>query len=246
MDWTSWGKPAMAVDGASPVIFLPGWGCSGRMLSLCAPARAWWSVTGQLAPSSLLAELEAFVRGRLWPRVILVGWSMGARPALEFASRHPGKIEALILLSVRREWPAPEVAAIRRQLLLDPAAFLKEFYRKCFLGRKEAWRRFVAEVQEVEVRERHLSALKAGLALLQTPLEPAIDALRQSGFPLEKVWLLHGASDIIAPCRQRLQLAGTRQLILKHEGHALFLAPSVRGLTFLAQVPCPENRTNDK
>ena len=234
VEWTLWGMPEMAVADTLPVIFLPGWGCSGRMLSLCAPAGPWWSMAGQIDPGTLLADLEELLDRQGWPRVILVGWSMGARLALEFASLHPDRIEALTLLAIRRSWPESEIAAIRRELLVDPDVFLRGFYRKCFLGRKEAWRQFVNRYQGLELHEADLSALEAGLFLLQTPLAQVLEQLRQSGFPAARIWLLHGENDIIAPCSERLLLDGARQVILQNEGHALFLAPSVRGLTFLS------------
>ncbi|MEJ2689077.1 MAG: alpha/beta hydrolase [Deltaproteobacteria bacterium] len=218
MNWTSWGEPEMAAPGALPVVFLPGWGCSGRMLSLCQPERTWWSVADQIDPSSFFTELDAFLSSKGWPRIILVGWSLGARLALEFASRHPGRIDTLVLLSLRRQWPAPEIAAIREELLIDPAAFLEGFYRKCFLGHKKAWRQFVDRQMESELSNIDLQVLKAGLALLQTPLAPVIEPLRQSDIPLARVWLLHGENDIIAPFPERMLLAGARHFAFKQPG----------------------------
>ena len=205
------------------------------MLSLCAAGRPWWSTVGLIDPSALFIDLELLCRSKGWKRVILVGWSMGARLALEFASRHPRMVETLILLAIRKNWPQHEIAAIRRELLADPAAFLRSFYRKCLLGRKEALRHFINQYQERELLHVDLDILEAGLSLLQEPLPPVIDRLGLSGFPPAKIWLVHGENDIIAPCPERLLLDGATQLILKNEGHSLFLMPSVRDFSFLAQ-----------
>ena len=233
MDWLFHGNLDHRDIRSSPVVFLPGWGFGGRILQMANPPPSWWSPAEPLCPEGAGKEVDALLEARQWGKIILVGWSMGARLAMEYAVRRPAAIDALVLLSLRRHWPEEELAAIRSALAADPAGFMSDFYRKCFLGDRQAWRQFAASELEGCLREIHTVRLKAGLDCLAKPLGPLVDQLEKIGLPPERLWLLHGEKDIIAPFEDRCLLRGGRHMALKNRGHALFLAPEVRTLSIL-------------
>jgi len=235
MDWLPYGNSGLSPDHARPVVFLPGWGFDGRLLSLVDSAHPWWGPAAAPHPAKLAAELDALLQARQWGKIVLVGWSLGARLALEYTVRRPEVIGALVLLSLRANWPQEELAAIRAGLAADPVAFMSDFYRKCFLGYREAWQQFVALQLEDRLRKIDLAMLEAGLARLAQPLAPLIERVGKAALPPVQPWLVHGKKDIIAPFGERCWMDGGRQLELANGGHALFLAPEVRTLSFLPQ-----------
>jgi len=201
---------------AEPIVFLPGWGFSGGVFALYPGQEPWIAPGAPLDMWDALSCLGNFLKSRGAMRVRLVGWSMGAHLALDFAGRFPEKVAALSLLAMRSAWPAEEIEAIRAGLAADPHVFLRDFYRKCFLGYRDAYRRFVAEQQDGLLAALDLSRLGQGLDYLAAWQLPAEG-------PHCPVTLWQGRKDIIAPPAERAIISGARHRILEHAGHALFL-----------------------
>ncbi|MFU8818294.1 MAG: alpha/beta fold hydrolase [Desulfurivibrio sp.] len=203
----------------SPLIFLPGWGFDRRVLGLrddfICPGPA-----GLLDPPAFLAEFPAWLDRQGIAECAIVGWSLGGRCALELARHYPQRVTVLHLLAVRAFWPAAELDAIRRELARQPADFLRSFYRKCFLGYRESYRRFQRELEEEYLDQaiRNPEVLERGLALLAAPLAPP-EAIPASC----RIHSHHGRRDLIAPPEQRLLWPGAECRLLEHGGHALFL-----------------------
>lgn len=209
------------------MVFLPGWGFDGRIISLLPEAPRLFAPTGFLLPAALAGVLLDFLDERGIASVHLAGWSMGASLALIFALEHPGRIASLTLLSLRRAWPAEEVSAMRREFEKDLDAALRSFYRRSFLGAREAFDRFSAGLQETYLQEALAAPghLREGLDFLEgfdaaALLVRAPDAWRELA---GKTLLCHGGRDRIAPFADLPELPGARRNILPREGHALFL-----------------------
>lgn len=211
--------PTNESRSSAPLVFLPGWAFDGRVLQLRrdldCPAPP-----GLLDPPALLADFGTWLDRQKIERCQLLGWSMGGLCALEIARRYPDRVAALHLLAVRAAWPDEELAAIRRELAGRPEDFLRSFYRKCFLGYRESYRRFKQEL-EADYLAQALQApelLLRGLDFLAVPasgeLPPAVAG---------RVYCLHGRRDLIAPPAQRLLVAGADCRLLEQGGHALFL-----------------------
>jgi malonyl-CoA O-methyltransferase len=199
-----------------PTIFLPGWGFDGRICELMEPPPAWFYPLTPIDPTSLINELLAFLETRKLRQAVLIGWSMGANLALDFAREHPDRVSTLILIAMRRHWPSAEIEAIRRELLEEPTTFLAAFYRKCFLGHKEGYKRFKARFPSPAHPDIDIKILTRGLDYLQqTSCQPA---------PGVQTRLLHGADDIIVPLAQRARLPEASMEIVAHTGHMPFLA----------------------
>ena len=200
----------------SLVLFLPGWGFSGQVLELAEQPYPWTRPAAPLDPATALPEILAFLSEHHRETIRLVGWSLGAFLAYDFACAFPEKVTSLTLLGMRASWPVSEIEAIRQGLAADPQAFLRDFYRKSLLGYKKESRRFVAEQQEALMASLDMQVLGRGL-----------DYLAQWRLPVQvppcPVFCWHGRRDIIAPVAEQAKISGARTAIIEHGGHALFL-----------------------
>jgi len=118
--YTEWGAPA-----APAVIFLHGitghartWDDEARLLAgryraIALDQRGHGdsdpAPDGDYSDAALLGDLEAFVDGLGLARVSLVALSLGGRVAINFAGRHPGRMERLVVIDI-----GPEIAAAGR------------------------------------------------------------------------------------------------------------------------------------
>lgn len=201
-----------------PLIFLPGWGFDGRVVGLSPSPIDCLVPTDFLDPASLVEDLLAFLDREGLDKIRLAGWSMGAHLALDFARSHPERVDSLFLFSMREKWPESEIAAIRQDLEADSAAFLKSFYRKCFVGDRAGYAGFCEKLQESYLRELDLELLHRGLDYLgawQADLAVGV----------ADVHLWHGSRDIIAPVDEMANVPGATVEIFEKEGHSLFLSP---------------------
>ncbi|MCX5864938.1 MAG: alpha/beta hydrolase [Deltaproteobacteria bacterium] len=199
-----------------PVLFLPGWGFSGQVLELADKQCSWASPSASLDPATALSEIFAFLSQYHLETIHLVGWSLGAFLAFDCACAFPEKVTGLTLMGMRASWPSSEIEAIRQGLATDPQAFLRDFYRKSFLGYKKESRRFVAEQQEALLESLDMQVLGRGLDYLAQWRLPA-------QVPQCPVSCWHGRRDIIAPMAEQAMIPGARTTIIEHGGHALFL-----------------------
>jgi malonyl-CoA O-methyltransferase len=205
-------------SAAIPVIFLPGWGFDGRVLQL-AETRGidWLSPDRPLDPATFQEEFAAALAEQNIDRFVLVGWSMGAYLALDFTRLHPEQVSALYLLAMRQSWPAHEIAVIRHDLRKAPQDFLAAFYRKCFLGHREAYRMFGATLESAYLHDVDLALLERGLSYLA-------DVEGCQPPPELKIFQMHGCKDVIAPLAERACLEGVPTQAFAHVGHPVFLA----------------------
>lgn len=168
-----------------------------------------------MKPQTLTDDLLAFLDQReIKGRIDLVGWSMGANLALDFARAYPAKVSALYLLSMRQQWPPAEIEAIRAELVANPRDFLISFYRKCFLGYKQEYSRFMEELQDQYLQNIDIEVLLDGLDYLKRyEIMPA---------PGCETHCIHGRKDIVAPVHEMAHVPGAISTILEHAGHAVF------------------------
>lgn len=204
-------------------LFLPGWGFTGRVLLLAEQPLPWVFPEFVLDADSLAGELLSFLDRQGAERVHLAGWSLGAHLALDFALAHPGRVASLTLMAMRASWPQAEVEAIGLALEQGQEEFLRDFYRKCFLGYKKEYHRFVTEEQEALLGQVDLPLLQRGLGYLHAWQRPQL-------LPDCPVRCWHGRRDLIAPLAKQAQLAGAELRVLEHGGHAVFLDRELSGL----------------
>ncbi len=202
-------------------VFLPGWGFDGRVTSLAVPARPWLTTTRPAGPAEILAGLAEAMKRLNLESVAITGWSLGARLALDFALAHPEKVSALYLLAPRDFWPDEELAAIGDELSPDPQAFLRTFYRKCFLGYRADYREFQVKLETSYLEEVSTDTLMEGLGYLgQGRLTDKLAKLLATDLP---TYLIQGGRDVIAPPDQVATHPAAFNQFFPHGGHPLFL-----------------------
>jgi len=206
-------------NGGRPVVLLPGWATDARIFDgLNLPGdviRPCGLLTGEID------SLAEFLMKQGCAPVLLLGWSLGGFAAAQFASRHPALVERVVLVGIRRRYPAGQIEEMRQVLREDRARCLAGFYRQCFLpAQREDYRRFRATLEPAYLAECSDAELLQGLEYLETV------ALEPDDLP-PGVAIVHGARDVIAPVIETRRLAGDAGAILHvlpGAGHAAFLA----------------------
>lgn len=201
----------------APTIFLPGWGFDGRILHLVKPLPNWIYPGTFIDPACIREDLLAFFPTENIRKARLVGWSMGAMVGLEFAAAYEDLIDSLVLVSLRNHWPGHEVEAILAEFSHDPETFLKGFYRKCFLGDKQAYRNFQTRLEPL-----YLSAIKTNSEQLYRGLHYLAAFALPGRAPKVPTRLIHGRQDIIAPLADMVQLPGAEVEVIDNTGHFVF------------------------
>ena len=204
--------------GEIPTVFLPGWAFDGTILQLFNPSPSWIYPEVPIDPQTIERDLLRLLDALRVRQVRIVGWSMGAMLGLEFASRHQHLVNSLDLVSFRRHWPDHEMKEIKAEYSRDPATFLRNFYRKCFLGDKTTYRKFCITLENVylESANYYNDRLQRGLEYLasyEIPCRPPPIAIR----------LIHGEQDIIAPAGEMPDLPGAAVEVVAKAGHTVFL-----------------------
>ncbi len=214
----SFHRIAQGIYAKPAPLFLPGWGFDGRILRLLKPSPSWIYPKTILDPETLEKDILHLLALENIRAVRIVGWSLGAMLGLDFATRHRAKVESLTLISLRSHWPEPEVKDLQTEFSLNPQAFLKNFFRKCFLGDKPAYRVFSKTIEPL-----YLADLSNNTERLQRGLE----YLSAFNFPSEApdlpIKLIHGKQDIIAPVAEIAAIKGADVEIIENAGHAVFL-----------------------
>jgi malonyl-CoA O-methyltransferase len=202
-----------------PTVFLPGWGFDGTLLGLLKPLPPWIYPTTIIDPDTLVQDLSVLLDKEKISPVRIIGWSMGARLALDFTARFPEKVASLTLVSLRHRWPEEEIDQLSREFTEDPTVFLKTFYRKCFLGDKSAYKEFTLRIEP-----GYLNSLNNTVT---ENLRRGLNYLAQSGLQaISKIptKLIHGRQDIIAPVTEIACLPHAAVEIVDNGGHLPFLA----------------------
>ena len=202
------------------LIFLPGWGFDGRVARYGKwPKEANLLVPEQFCHGAMVAELRDYLERTRMGKVALVGWSMGAHLAWDFASRYPEMVSSIALLAGRKQWPAGEIADIKKDLAAGLQKSMQVFYRKCFLGYKDHYQKFAAELEG-----DYLAGLK------EEELGAGLDYL--AGHPISgpvpegvSVQVVNGRKDVVAPVAERPQIEGANGKVLDATGHLIFVQP---------------------
>jgi len=156
----------------------------------------------QLSIDSMAGDVAVVLDGLGIDRVPVVGWSMGGMVAQAFARRHPGRVQAMVLLGTdaggpeavladQDDWDrlvdhtgSPRQQATRLLHLLFPPAVASEVDR--LFGDVVAEARAQLSPESLAAQERAIAAWHAG-----DPGRP--------GSPLPPVLVATGAEDVVIP-----------------------------------------------
>jgi microsomal epoxide hydrolase len=229
----------------SPVIaFVPGWSMPaeiwrGQLLALgtkhCVAALdPRGQGASEIPPGGYTIDRRALdVREFVarYPRVVLVGWSLGALETLEFVHRHgAATVDALVLVdvSVGEDPQPPSAGSFLDALKSDRRAAVEDFVRASFRSPRA---------------ESEIAALTD--AALRMPLEASLSLFPRSvprehwrgiarSFPKP---LLYVVSEQFAEQAQSLKRnrPATRLAVFEEAGHALFVDEAARFSDLLAQ-----------
>ncbi len=212
---------SVAGGSAPSAILLPGWATDGRIFGSLVSGAAV-VVAGALRPEGFPDRLARYLDDVAQGPLTVVGWSLGGFLAVEFARRHPGRVRGIVLVGVRRRYPAAELEAVRASLDRDRRACLSQFYAQCFFpSEMAAYRRFRAGLQEEYLREMDEASLRSGLSYLSSA------ALSASSLPECPVTLIHGEKDVVAPAVEAESLAREALApfhLIEGAPHAAFLS----------------------
>jgi pimeloyl-ACP methyl ester carboxylesterase len=132
--YTEWGAPA-----APPVVFLHGitghartWDDEARLLAeryhvLVLDQRGHGdsdpAPDGDYSDAALLGDLEAFVDALGLARLTLVALSLGGRVAMNYAGRHPERVERLVVVDIGPEIAPAGRARVSQMMAAAPERF---------------------------------------------------------------------------------------------------------------------------
>ncbi|MFH1875923.1 MAG: alpha/beta fold hydrolase [Candidatus Omnitrophota bacterium] len=204
------------------VVLIPGWATDHRIFTHLDLAANYLVMTSCLPNDFDSALINALDEHNI-RRASYLGVSLGGFMAARFAAHHPARIQELILVSIREQYPAVDIEQVARYLVKNKKAYLSKFYSQCFNDE------CAMGVFERGLFDEYCNTFELDFLLetLQYLKEARIEDATLAG--LAHVKIIHGASDRIAPCIEAYELS-TRLynadfMCLPGVGHFPFLAP---------------------
>lgn len=231
-------------DEALPVVMLHGWGMNLRVFDLLRErlaARPTWAIdlpghgrSGWTADAAHFPALREAVRAALPPRCVLLGWSLGAKVAMDIAVADPARVAALVLVSASPkfaaapDWPhgmdADSMDAFRAVLEQDWQRTLEDFVWLQLRGSRHAEQaqRLLQAALAAQGAPRP-EALRGGLDLLgHVDLRPQVPRIAQPAL------VITGQNDRVTSPAAARWLAGAlpdaRLVEVARAGHAPFVS----------------------
>lgn len=175
------------------MVLLPGWATDHRIFDTMDIPYDYILVR-EFDPYTFTKDMLDHFAARGFSRVSLFGWSMGGFAAAEFAGRHPGLVEELVLVSVREKYPEHGIAAVKKMLEESRRAYLYKFYQECFSDEeKELLAGFKDGLMRSYFKDIETEELMKGLEYL------ASATLDLDGIKKASAKLIFGKKDKIVP-----------------------------------------------
>jgi len=183
------------------IALVPGWATDYRIFSLL-DLDYNYLLPINLSPFNFKDKLSALLNEKSLGRISLLGWSLGGFLAAEFASDNPERIDELILVSMRKNFPAQTLEKVKDQIRQNKKAYLYKFYLECFSeAEREAWHWFKKNLLRDYLSKMELKDLLEGLDYLS-----CARLNFKSLASLKKIRFFHGLEDKIAPSEQTGQI----------------------------------------
>ena len=203
------------------IVLVPGWATDHRIFSTLELSYNYL-LPLLVRPFCFREDLSEFLNKESIDKVSLFGWSSGGFLAADFAALNPQKVDALILVSIRRKFPLPGLKMVERYLEKNKKAYLYKFYLECFSKTEKeelAW--FKNNLLGIYLEENEMESLLDGLDYLaQASIVP--ESLKS----IRKIKIVHGLKDKIAPPKEALEIKEALEadfVSLFDAGHLPFL-----------------------
>lgn len=209
------------------MVLVPGWAMDYRIFNTL-DLNYNYLLPINLNPFDFKDRLSEFLKASSIDRVSLFGWSQGGFIASDFALDNPGKIDELILSSIRKRYDKKVLEDIGFKVKKNKRAFLYKFYLDCFSPEDNpglAW--FKGHLLKQYLDNMSVEYLIEGLKYLSNA-----QMKHESLSGVRKIRIFHGAEDRIAPLEEALEikssLAHAEFICMNGSGHLLFLNPDFK------------------
>jgi len=210
-------------DSAQTLLYLPGMATDYRLLE---DIKAWNVIyfDGFVNNISDIEPLDEILRAYNIHNITILGWSLGAKIAVELAKEYPNCVRQLFLLSINPKFEQVKLAEFAKDIREEKVKTLKKFYMETFYPDNSATKEFLRG----EICADYLNTLTdEGLA-------DGISALSKETV-LDKTTLptiiFHGENDVVAPFENTEKWAKENSLPfvkLKNVGHFILNNEIVR------------------
>jgi pimeloyl-ACP methyl ester carboxylesterase len=198
------------------IVLIPGWATDYRIFK-SLDLNFNYIIPEKFSCVEFNRELLGMLRQNSISRIALLGWSMGGFLASEFASEYPDYVEKLILVSIRKKYPALEIEEMKKALKENPGPVLFKFYKRMFHPNAHG-----SYFRKIYLNEFYRETLIDGLDYLaDARLNPAKLKL------VKNITMIHGEYDRIAPIHEALEikqsLPDAEFVTVPDAGHVPFL-----------------------
>jgi len=206
------------------IVLIPGWGSDYRIFD---SLDLNFNYLIPLNFSFLDFEQRLFeaVKDKGMSKISLLGWSLGSFLAAEFSAKYPQIVDKLILVGIRRKYPAEQIDEIKSLLLRSKKGYLLRFYSQCFYD-QEARLKLKNGLMKDYLEDFDLNFLLEGLDYLKAA---TIDF--ESLKVVKQIKIIQGKEDKIAPLAEvkdiKNDLPQAEFISIKEAGHAVFLEKDI-------------------
>jgi len=149
----------------------------------------------------------------------LVGWSLGANLALSLYKEFPSVFEKLFLISIKKHYSHSDIKELISRLKRNHKEMLRDFYRRCFLGKKAFWTWFRKELEPSYLKNFSNLMLIRQLTYLENDYVNIPNA--------NNITIFLGKRDIIAPLSELPEIPSVVKTIeFSNASHMPFLEPN--------------------
>ncbi len=204
------------------LLLLPGWAFTSEIILELDLPFDYIYFPGPNLPHPLEGLPELLNKAGI-EKVSLLGWSMGAFLASEFARRCPERVQSLILVSATSSFDKDQIEPLEEEIRKDRTRALRRFYRRCFWSRPDALKWFMSSHMEECMETWDTDSLLEGLSYLK------MAHLDLRDFPPSILMVLHGEKDLITPPNRIPKLPGdVEPVIFPKACHLPFLEPGFK------------------
>jgi len=202
------------------IVLIPGWATDYRIFD-SLNLKFNYLLPLDFSPPTFENNILNALREQGIGKISLLGWSLGGFLAAEFATKYPDLVEELILVSIRKKYKGEEIAGIKGLLKKSKKGYLYKFYGQCF-SKKISLSWFKKNLLKTYCQEFDLEYLLKALDYLEKARINTQELSR-----VEKVKIIHGESDEIAPINEAREvqeaIANAELITIKDSGHIPFL-----------------------